>query len=115
MAPVSGGGQHIRTHVWAYDFVMDRTQDGRPVKMLTMVDEYTRESLAITVRRRMRATEVQEVLGEWFVTHGCPVHIRSDNVLYPEVKSHKRKNLRSAALGSCETIPLLPSQWASTS
>jgi len=66
-------------HVWAYDFVMERTQDGRPLKMLTVVDEYTRECLAIAVRRRMRASDVQEVLGELFLTHGCPTHIRSDN------------------------------------
>lgn len=66
-------------HVWAYDFVMDRTHDGRPLKMLTVVDEYTRECIAIAVRRRMRAIEVQEVLGELFMIHGCPQHIRSDN------------------------------------
>ena len=66
-------------HVWAYDFVMDRTQDGRPLKMLTVVDEYTRECLAIVVQRRMTAREVQTALGELFLTRGCPVHIRSDN------------------------------------
>lgn len=66
-------------HVWAYDFVMDRTHDGRPVKMLTVVDEYTRECLAIAIRRHMKSIDVQEVLGELFLTHGCPVHIRSDN------------------------------------
>ena len=66
-------------HVWAYDFVMERTQDGRPLKLLTVVDEYTRECVAIAVRRRMRATDVREVLGELFLSHGCPTHIRSDN------------------------------------
>lgn len=66
-------------HVWAYDFVMDRTQDGRPLKMLTVVDEYTRECLAIDVRRRLTSREVQEVLSELFLHHGCPTHIRSDN------------------------------------
>jgi len=66
-------------HVWAYDFVMERTHDGRPRKMLTVVDEYTRECSAIAVRRRMRAIEVQEVLGELFMVYGCPQHIRSDN------------------------------------
>ncbi len=64
-------------HVWAYDFVMERTRDGRPLKMLTVVDEYTRECLALAVRRRMRASDVQEVLGELFLTHGCPTHIRA--------------------------------------
>jgi transposase InsO family protein len=66
-------------HVWAYDFVMDRTQDGRPLKMLTVLDEYTRECLAIAVRRRMTANDVREVLGELFLARGCPTHIRSDN------------------------------------
>ena len=66
-------------HVWAYDFVMDRTREGRPLKMLTVVDEHTRECLAIAVRRRLRAADVQEILGELFLTRGCPTHIRSDN------------------------------------
>jgi transposase InsO family protein len=66
-------------HVWSYDFVMDRTQDGRPIKMLTVVDEYTRECLAIAVRRRLTSREVQEVLSELFLSRGCPTHIRSDN------------------------------------
>jgi putative transposase len=66
-------------HVWAYDFVMDRTQDGRALKMLTVVDEYTRECVAIAVRRSLKVTDVQEVLGELFLTRGCPAHIRSDN------------------------------------
>ena len=66
-------------HVWAYDVVMERTQDGRPRKLRTVVDEYTRECLAMAVRRRISATDVQEVLGELFLTHGCPTHIRSDN------------------------------------
>ena len=50
--------------VWSYNFVMDRTQDGRPLKLLTMVDEYTRECLAIAVRRRLRSQDGQEVLAE---------------------------------------------------
>jgi transposase InsO family protein len=66
-------------HVWSYDFVMERTQDGRPLKMLTVVDEYTRECLAIAVRRRLRSQDVQEVLAELFLLRGCPTHIRSDN------------------------------------
>lgn len=66
-------------HVWAYDFVMERTCDGRPLKMLTVVDEYTRECRAIDVRRRFKAADVQEALGELFLRRGCPVHIRSDN------------------------------------
>ena len=65
--------------VWSYDFVMDRTQDGRPLKRLTIVDEYTRECLAIVVRRRRTSREVQEVLREWFLHRDGPTHIRSEN------------------------------------
>ena len=66
-------------HVWSYDFVMERTQDGRPLKLLTVVDEYTRACLAIAVRRRLTSRDVQEVLSELFLRRGCPTHIRSDN------------------------------------
>lgn len=66
-------------HVWSYDFVMDRTRDGRPIKMLTIVDEFTRECLAIEVRRRLTSKEVIETLSELFLTRGCPKYIRSDN------------------------------------
>ena len=66
-------------HVWSYDFVMERTQDGRPLTRLTVVNEYTRERLAIAVRRRLTLRDVQEVLSEWFLRRGCPTHIRSDN------------------------------------
>jgi len=68
-----------RNHVWAYDFVADRTHDGRPLKMLTVVDEYTRESLAIVVARRMRSIDVLQVLADLFLEHGAPEYIRSDN------------------------------------
>ena len=66
-----------RHHVWAYDFVAERTHDGRPLKILTVVDEYSRECLALVVARRLRATDVLETLADLFVTHGVPV--RSDN------------------------------------
>ena len=68
-----------RLHVWAYDFLTARTHDGRPLKILTVVEEYSRECLAIVVARRLRSTEVLETLAELFVTHGVPAHIRSDN------------------------------------
>jgi putative transposase len=66
-------------HVWSYDFVADRTQDGRPIRLLTMVDEFTRECLAIPVGRRLVANDVIECLSDLFVTRGAPEHIRSDN------------------------------------
>ncbi len=65
--------------MWAYDFVADRTHDGRPLKILTIVDEYTRECLAIEVERRMRSIDVLQVLSRLFVERGAPAHIRSDN------------------------------------
>ena len=68
-----------RHHVWAYDFVTARTHDGRPLKILTVIEEYSRECLAIVVARRLRSLEVLETLAELFVTHGVPAHIRSDN------------------------------------
>ncbi len=61
--------------------MIDRTQDGRLLKILTVVDEYTRECLAIAARRRLRSQDVQEVLAERFLLRGCPTHIRSDNGL----------------------------------
>jgi len=66
-------------HVWAYDFVEDRTHDGRKIRMLTIVDEFTRECLAIDVSRRLTSDDVLERLTWLFVTRGVPAHIRSDN------------------------------------
>ena len=68
-----------RNHVWSYDFVADRTHDGRPLRMLTVIDEYTRECLAIEVNRRLNHRDVLGVLARLFVKHGTPEHIRSDN------------------------------------
>ena len=68
-----------RNHVWSYDFVMTRTEDGRPVKLLTMIDEYTRECLSIDVARRIRSDDVLHRLAFHCVRRGCPDYIRSDN------------------------------------
>lgn len=68
-----------RRHVWAWDFVMDRTEDGRPLKLLTVVDEYSRECLAIVVARRIRASDVLEVFADLMTVHGVPEHLRSDH------------------------------------
>ena len=57
----------------------DLTHDGRPLKILTVVDEYSRECLAIVVARRMRSTDVLETLAALCMTYGVPAHIRSDN------------------------------------
>ena len=66
-------------HVWSYDFVQDRTHDGRAIRMLTIVDEYTRECLAIDVGRKLNSQDVLHRLGELFVRRGSPAYIRSDN------------------------------------
>ena len=68
-----------RHHVWSYDFVADRTHDGRPIKTLTVIDEFSRESLAIVVERQLGCDDVLHCLTDLFVTHGPPEHIRSDN------------------------------------
>jgi len=66
-------------HVWSYDFVQDRTEDGRAFRMLVVLDEFTRRCLAILVARRLRSDDVLHCLADLFVTHGPPEHIRSDN------------------------------------
>jgi len=68
-----------RDHVWSYDFVMIRTSDGRAVRILVIIDEYTRECLKIVVARRLNSTDVLEALWELFLSRGVPEHIRSDN------------------------------------
>ena len=68
-----------KDHVWAYDFVQTRTHDGRSFRMLTVVDEFTRECLAIDVARSLKSDDVLERLSWLFVTRGVPEHIRSDN------------------------------------
>jgi transposase InsO family protein len=66
-------------HVWAYDFVQDRTHNGRKFRMLCVVDEFTREALAIRVDRKLSSAEVIETLAELMLERGVPGHIRSDN------------------------------------
>ena len=68
-----------RGHVWSYDFVASRTHDGRALKLLTVLDEHTRECLAIVVARKIRSQDVLEVLADLFVRHGPPEHLKSDN------------------------------------
>jgi putative transposase len=68
-----------RHHVWSYDVVADRTHDGRPFRILNIIDEYTRACLASHVARRIRSQDVIVVRADLFVRHGRPVHIRSDN------------------------------------
>ncbi len=68
-----------KDHVWAYDFITARTHDGRPFRALTVVDEFTRECLAIDVARNLKGDDVLERLAWLFATRGVPAHLRSDN------------------------------------
>jgi putative transposase len=80
-----GDGSCIRlraerpNHVWSYDFVEDRTHDGRKYRMLNVIDEFTHECLAIRVSRKLKAVDVIDVLSDLFILRGVPGHIRSDN------------------------------------
>lgn len=68
-----------KDHVWAYDFVSCRTHDGLPLRMLVVVDEFTRECLSIDVERKLGSDDVLERLSWLMATRGVPRHIRSDN------------------------------------
>ncbi|MGO4176008.1 IS3 family transposase [Bosea sp. TAF32] len=80
-----GDGSCIRlraerpNHVWSYDFVEDRTHDGRKYRMLNIIDEFTHECLAIRIDRRLKAIDVIDVLSDLFILRGVPEHVRSDN------------------------------------
>jgi putative transposase len=68
-----------KDHVWSYDFVKARTADGRALRILTLIDEFTRECLAMLVARRISSQDVIDQLFQLFVLRGIPEHIRSDN------------------------------------
>ena len=68
-----------RNHVWSYDFVEAQTHDGRKVRLMTLIDEFTRECLAIRVARRINSLGVIETMADVMLVRGVPEHIRSDN------------------------------------
>jgi putative transposase len=68
-----------RDHVWSYDFVHCRTDDGKAFRTLNILDEFTRESLAIRVRRKLSSLDVIDALSDLFILRGVPAWIRSDN------------------------------------
>jgi len=68
-----------KDHVWSYDFVADRLIDGTKIRFLTLVDEYTRECLALRVGYNLKAHDVLDVLSDVFIRRGLPDYIRSDN------------------------------------
>ena len=81
---------------WSYDFVSARTHDGRTLRLLTLLDEYTRECLALPVERRMGGREVIETLSDVMLWRGIPEHIRSDNG--PEFVARQLRGLGSSPL-----------------
>ena len=94
-------------HVWSYDFVMAMTHDGRRLRMLTLIDEYTRECLAIRVARGLRSDDVIETLADVMLWRGIPENIRSDNG--PEFLAKElRKWLGSLGTGTLYIEPGSP-------
>ena len=84
-----------RNHVWSYDFITDRTEDGRQLKILVVIDEFTRESLAVEVGRQFTSREVILTLQYLFAVRGAPQNIRSDNG--PEFIAERVKRWLAAA------------------
>ncbi len=66
-------------HVWSYDFVEGRTHNGRKFRMLNIIDEFTRECLAIRIDRKLNSTDVIDALSDLFILRGVPAYVRSDN------------------------------------
>jgi transposase InsO family protein len=99
--------QHCN-HVWSYDFLTERLENGKRVRLLVVMDEYTRESLAIDVARHFSGQDVVELLRYLFAVRGCPAYIRSDNG--PEfISSAVQKWLEKAGV---ETLYIAPgSPW----
>ena len=85
------GGSCVRlrperpNHVWSYDFVQDRTRDGRIFRTLNIIDKFTKEALVIRVKRKLNSTDVVDALTDLFILRGPPEFIRSDNVLCREI------------------------------
>jgi putative transposase len=82
-------------HVWSYDFLVDRTEDGRQLKLLAVIDEYTRECLVLEVDRSFTAQEVIGILQYLFAVRGTPQYLRSDNG--PEFVAHAVRRLLDKA------------------
>lgn len=96
-----------KDQVWAWDFIHDRDQRNRPLKWFTLIDEYTRECLALEVERSMTAVEVIDVLAQVLLIRGAPKYVRSDNG--PEfIALAMRKYLESAGVGSLYIEPGAP-------
>ncbi|HEX9109992.1 MAG TPA: IS3 family transposase [Terriglobales bacterium] len=95
-------------HVWSYDFVSAFTHDGRTLRLLTLIDEYTRKCLALRVARRLNSYDLIETLADVMLEHGVPEHIRSDNG--PEFVARKLRQWLSAV--GAKTLYIEPgSPW----
>ncbi|MBB3951012.1 transposase InsO family protein [Aureimonas jatrophae] len=91
-------------HVWYYDFVEGRTHNGRKFRMLNLIDQFTRECLAIRIDRKLKSTDVIDVLSELFILHGVPGHIRTKfrgSAIDPV--SMARRTVRSSSPRRCAT------------
>lgn len=96
-----------RNHVWAWDFIFDRTSSGSSLKWLSVIDEFTRECLTLKAGRSIRSTDVIEVLHGLFKAHGIPQHIRSDNG--PEfIAKELREWLKNCNVGPLYIAPGSP-------
>lgn len=96
-----------QNHVWAWDFIHDTDERGRPLKWFSLIDEYTRKCLALEVERSMTAADVIDVLAQVLLAHGIPGHIRSDNG--PEfIACAIRQYLDTAGIGTLYIAPGSP-------
>lgn len=95
-------------HVWSYDFVHDRTHDGRAFRTLNLIDEYTKECLMIRVKRKLNSVDVIDVLTDQFILRGPPAFIRSDNG--PEFVAEAVRDW-IAAVGSTTAYIVPGSPW----
>ena len=94
-------------HIWAIDFVHDKLSNGRSYKMLTVLDEYTREALCVAVRSKMNANDVLDALHPLFMKHGKPEFIRSDNG--PEfIATHLQDWLKRVGIKPMQIYPGSP-------
>ena len=114
-----------RREIWSYDFVMDQTEDGRRLKMLPVVDEFSRECLTVEVARHFTAADVIRVLDRLFKEHGAPRYLRSDNgpelvaravkewLAQAKVETHNNRAGESVAKRVCRVVQLaLPGRVA---
>ena len=102
-----------KDHVWSVDFIFDRTINGRSLKMLVLIDEYTRECIALEVGRKFTGDHIVEILAYLFAIRGVPTFIRSDNG--PEFISRRvREFLAAIDVGTCFIEPGSPCKTATS-